>query len=129
MSINLERMTQENLEIIYTKLCIFSYMFKLQSPSKYSLFDAVHLWRHFSTAQNLSILMCFSAAATFCFTSSTLAKCFPLRSLLIRETKKATQRDWVNREGEAWGHASLGQKQLNTERGVGSCACKSSIMK
>ena len=30
-------------EFIYKKLCVCSYMFKLQSSSKYSLFDAVHL--------------------------------------------------------------------------------------
>ena len=28
---------------IYKKLCIYSYMFKLQSPSKSSPFDAIHL--------------------------------------------------------------------------------------
>ena len=32
---------------IYKKLCICSHMFKLQSPSKYSLFDTIHLSRHF----------------------------------------------------------------------------------
>ena len=31
---------------------IYSYTFKLQSPSKYSPFDAIHLSRLFSTAQN-----------------------------------------------------------------------------
>ena len=35
------------------KMCIYSYMFKLQSPSKYSPFDATHLSRcFFSPAQN-----------------------------------------------------------------------------
>ena len=29
------------------KLCIYSYMFKLQSPSKYSPFEAIHLLRFF----------------------------------------------------------------------------------
>ena len=43
----------KKMEFIYKKLCIYSYMFKLQSPSKYSPFDAIHLLRHFfSTAQN-----------------------------------------------------------------------------
>ena len=37
---------------IYLKLCIYSYMFKLHSPSKYSPFDATHPLRLFSTAQN-----------------------------------------------------------------------------
>ena len=39
-------------QFIYKKLCIYSYMFKLQSPSKYSPFDAKHLSRCFFTAQN-----------------------------------------------------------------------------
>ena len=34
-------------EFIYNKLCIYSYMFKLQSLSKYSPFDAIHLLRCF----------------------------------------------------------------------------------
>ena len=33
-------------------MCIYSYRFKPQSPSKYSPFDAIHLLRLFSTAQN-----------------------------------------------------------------------------
>ena len=41
-----------SLEFIYKKLCIYSYMFKLQSPSKYSPFEEIHLSRLFSTAQN-----------------------------------------------------------------------------
>ena len=39
-------------EFIYKKLCIYSNVLKLQSLPKYSPFDAVHLWRHFSTTQN-----------------------------------------------------------------------------
>ena len=35
------------MEFIYKKLCIYSYMFKLQLPSKYSPFDAIHLLRLF----------------------------------------------------------------------------------
>ena len=34
-------------EFIYKKLCIYSYIFKLQSPSKYSPFDAIHLSKCF----------------------------------------------------------------------------------
>ena len=37
----------KNLEFIYKKLCIYSYMFKLQLPSEYSPFDAIYLLRHF----------------------------------------------------------------------------------
>ena len=43
---------QGNPEFIYKKLCIYSYMFKFQSPSKYSSFDAIYLSRYFSTAPN-----------------------------------------------------------------------------
>ena len=35
------------MEFIYKKLCIYTYMFKLQLPSKYSPFDARHLSRCF----------------------------------------------------------------------------------
>ena len=35
------------MQFIYKKLCIYSYTFKLQSPSKYSSFDAIHLLRRF----------------------------------------------------------------------------------
>ena len=59
-------------------------MFKLQSPSKYSTFDAIHLLRCFFHCSkrflNLLIWVPFSASAVFCFTSSTLAKCFPLKT-------------------------------------------------
>ena len=42
----IRRGTQKILEFIYKKLCIYSYMFKLHSPSKCSAFDARHLSRH-----------------------------------------------------------------------------------
>ena len=32
---------------LFKKLCIYSYMFKWQSPSKYLPFDTIHLLRHF----------------------------------------------------------------------------------
>ena len=37
----------KNLEFVYKKLCIYSYMFKFQSPSKYSPFDAIYPLRQF----------------------------------------------------------------------------------
>ena len=79
-------------------------MFKLQSPSKYSPLDAVYLLRCFNCSKqflNLSILMPFSASAVFCFTSSsTSAKCFPLRTFFIKWNKNSHSGwDWVNREG------------------------------
>ena len=34
-------------EFIYRNSCVYSHMFKLQSPSKHSPLDAIHLLRHF----------------------------------------------------------------------------------
>ena len=48
-------------EFIYKTLCIYSYMFKLQSPSKHSPFDAMRLWRRFSAAQNVFELVNLNA--------------------------------------------------------------------
>ena len=68
-------------------LNIYPYMFKLQSPSKYSPFDAIHLSRRLSHCSeqflNSSILMPLSASAVFCFASSTAAQRFPLRKPLV----------------------------------------------
>ena len=37
----------QKTELIYKKLYIYSYMFTLESLSKYSPFDAIYLLRHF----------------------------------------------------------------------------------
>ena len=50
---------------------------------------------------NLSILMLFSASDIFCFTSSTLAKCFPLRTFFIQKTNK--KMSLGARSSEKWG--------------------------
>ena len=100
------------------KLCIYSYRFKLQSPSKYSPLDAIHLSRCFFHCSqqflNLLILRPFSASAIFYFISSTLAKCFPLRIFFFssRETKKVMQWEWnqMNRAGGAWGSSYFWSK-------------------
>ena len=75
--------------------------------------------------------MPFSASAGFCFTSSTTAKGFHLRTFFIRGNKKKCHSgwDWVNREAGQGCHAILGQKLLNIQHGVGRCARKSPIMK
>ena len=53
---------------------------------------------------NSSILIPFSASAVFCFTSTTLAKHFPLRTFFIQGNKKCCSgQDQVNREGEECG--------------------------
>ena len=79
---------------------------------------------------NSSISMPFSASAVFCFTSSTSAKCFPLRKFFIRgKQKKVSQGEikWTGRMGHG-DHAIFGQKLLNTQCGVGRYTCKSPIM-
>ena len=69
-------------EFIYEKLCIYSYMFKILSPSKYSPFDAIQLMRCFSHCSkqflNSLILMPFSVSAVFCFS-------FPFEDFLQSE--------------------------------------------
>ena len=55
---------------IYKKFCVYSYTFKLQSPSKYSPFHAIHLSGHFFFHRleqflNTLTLMPFSASAFF----------------------------------------------------------------
>ena len=127
----------QKTEFIYKKLCIYSYMFKLQSPSKYSPFDAIYLSRPFfhcwKQCLNSLILMPFSVSAIFCFTSSTSAKCLPLRTFCIqgnKQTKKVAQGKirWIGRLGLET-HAGFSQKLLNTQHSVGRCARKSPIMK
>ena len=121
--------TQKTPGIHLLKMCIYSYMFKLQSPSKYSPFDAVHLMRHFFHCSkqflNMLILMPFSAFATFCFTSFMSAKHFPSCTFLIQGNKWTKEviggeRGWIGRVGYG-GHAILGQKLLNTQCGMGRC--------
>ena len=55
-------------------------MFKLQSPSKYSPFDAIHLFETFfpllKQFLNLSILIPFSASAVFLFCFFHISKMF-----------------------------------------------------
>ena len=85
---------------------------------------ALHLMQYsyrgvFATAQrqflNSSILMPFSASAIFlfvCFTSSILAKCFPLRTFLFQGNKKKVvwgEYGWIGRVGHA-GHAVFVKK-------------------
>ena len=110
-------------------------MFKLQLPSKYSHFDAIYLPRCFFHCSiqflNLSILTPFSASAILCFTSSTSAKHFPLRSFLIQGNKKKViwgEIRWIGRVGHR-GHDIFGQTLLNTQHSVGRGARKSPIMK
>ena len=91
-------------------------MFKLQSPSKYSPFDATHLSSHFLHGSkqflNLSIFSLLVFLAFFCFTVSTSAKCFFLRTFFIRGNKKSCPGwDWVIRRMGHRHDAIFGQTQ------------------
>ena len=104
-------------------------MFKLQLPSQFSPFDAIHLSRHFLHCSkqflNLSILMPFATSAIFCFTSFTSAQCFPLRTFFTRENKRSCSgQGQVNREGGVPGSCWFGSNcwMLSVDR-------KSSTMK
>ena len=112
-------------------------MFKLQSPSKYSPLDAIHLIEIFFHCSqqflNSSILMSFSASAIFCFTSSTSAKHFPLRTFFIPGNK---QKNKVTRGGIRWtlmppegGTQQSGHFLSKTAEHSAWCAHKSPLMK
>ena len=108
-------------------------MFKLKSSSKNSPFDTIHLLRYFFHCSkqflNSFIFIPFSASAIFCFTTSTLAKWFPLKTSFIQGNKKSHWGwDWMNRSEGNWCHAVFGQKLLNTQSGVGRWAHKSPEM-
>ena len=116
------RRTPQISEFIYKKLCIYSHMFKSQSPSKYSPFDAIHLWRHFSHSSkqflNSSIFMPCSASVIFSplphWHNVSLWGLFSLG----KQTKKVAQGEIGSRgRGRHSGHAVLGQKLLNTQHG------------
>ena len=89
----------QNPEFIYKTLCIYSYMFKLQSSPKSPPFDAIQRTFFHCSKQflNSSILMPFGASVVFHFPSSTMAKCFPLRNffsskILGKQTKVSRPR-------------------------------------
>ena len=122
-------------EFIYKKWYIHSYMFELQSPSKHSPFDAMYLSRCYCHCSkqfsNSLILISLSASAIFCFTYSTLAKCFPEDLFFnLGNKKKVTCGEirWIGKV-EHGGHAVFGQKLLNTQHAVSRCTHKSPIMK
>ena len=89
-------------------------MFKLQSPSKYSPFDAIHILRLFPLLKTVFELVDFdaySAVAIFYFTFSTSTKHSHLRTFSFGETKKNwSGQDWMNREGGAWGSGCFWSK-------------------
>ena len=102
--IKIQRKTQKT-EFIYKKWCIYFYMFKLQSPSKFSPFDAMHLLRLFfhclKQFLNLSILMPFSTCAIF-FHLFYIGKTFSFVDTfhLGKQTKKMSLRVRSSEYGE-----------------------------
>ena len=126
---------KKTLEFIYKKLCAYSYMFKLQSPSMYSPFDATHLWDVFSTAQNsfwTHQFWCLLVLLTFFVSPLPLGKTFPFKDFFHlgkhKKDKKVTwvKIQWIGRVGHG-GRAIFGQKLLNTQHGVGRWARKSPL--
>ena len=128
--------TPPNLELFIKKLCVYSYLFKLQSPSKYSPFDAIQLLRLFFYCSkqflNSLILMPFGASAFFFVPPLPHWQNVSLWGLFHpgKQKEKVTWGEsvWIGRVGHR-GHAVFGQKLLNTQCGVGRCARKSPIMK
>ena len=80
------------------------------------------------------ILVPFSASVMLCFTFSTSAKYFPLRTFFIQGNKRKQTKvawgetGWIVRVGHG-GRAVFGQKLLNTQHGVVRCTRKSPVMK
>ena len=111
----------------FIKKCVFiySYMFKLQSPSKYS-FDAIHLLRHFLHCSkqflNSSVFMPFFVSKLF-----HISKTFPFEDFFHPGGKKNLTEGkirWLGRVGHE-DHAIFGQKLPNTQCSVGRCTHKS----
>ena len=109
-------------------------MLKLQSPSKYSPFDAIHLSRCFFHCSkqflNLLTLMPFSASAIF-VPSLPCWQNFPFEDIFHAQKHKKVapgEVGWIGRV-EHRPCAVFGQKLLNTQHSMGRCAHKSPIMK
>ena len=124
------------------KIVYYPYMFKLQSPSKYSPFDAIHLLRLFPTAQN-SFWTCWfwCLLVLLLFFVSPLPhqqKYFPLRTFFIQGNIKKLIRERSGKLG-GWGTGSCHFWSKTAEYlmqfyilGVlvnTWCSCKSPIMK
>ena len=105
-------------EFIYKRLYTYSYMFKLQSPSKYSPFDAIYLLRCFFHCSkqflNSLILTPFSASAIFLlllFPIFRIGKMFPFEDFFyLGKQNKSLGWDRMNREGAVWGSCCFWSK-------------------
>ena len=94
---------QNTPEFMYKKLCVYSYMFKLHSPSKYSPFDAVHLLRHFFHCSKQFWTRWFDAFQFFCcflFRLFHISKTFPFEDFFHGGGKVAWgEIKWTGRVG------------------------------
>ena len=93
-------------EFIYKKLCTYSYMFKLQSHSKYSQFDMIHLSRHFvhCSKQFLNLLILIPYSGVFgqklLNTQHGVGKCIPKSPFLQWiNTWKSLQKNSLKSQG------------------------------
>ena len=107
-------------------------MFKFQSLSNYSPFEAIHLLRLFFTAQkflNSSILMPFSASTIFVSPLPHQQNVSLWGLFSTAETKEKIAWGkimWIGRVGHR-GQAIFGQKLLNTQSSAGRCVHESPI--
>ena len=105
-------------------MCIYSHMFKLQSLSKYSPFDAIHLLRfffHCSKQVLNSLIWCLLVFLPFLALHLPHQQNVSLWGLILsRETKKCCLgQDQVNGELGTWGLGRFCQKLRNTQPSVG----------
>ena len=119
---------------LFIRNCVDSYMCKLQSPLKFSPFDAIHLLkRFFSNAQNsfwTRWFWCFLVLLTFfcLFHLFHICKMFPFEDFFHRGNNKM----WKVSMGEIRWTGRVGHTLvlvMNTQRGAGRCARKSPTMK
>ena len=116
-------------QYVYKNLCIYPYLFKLQSLSKYSQFNAMHLFRlFFPMLKTVFELIDFDTFLCFChffsFISSTSAKWFSLGAFLSTQRKIG----WIGKVKHGV-HGDFVQKLVNIQHGVGRGTHQSPIMK
>ena len=115
-------------------MCAYFYMFKFQSPSKYSPFDVIHILRcffHCSKQFWTCWFWCLLVLLPFLFHLFHISKMFPFEDFISSEKQKKVTQDkigWIGRVKHR-GLAVFGQKRLNTQFSMGRCTCKSPIVK
>ena len=93
------------VEFIYKKLCILTYLNFSHLQNTLYLVQSTYRDVFFHCSKqflNSLILMLFNASAIFCFTSSTMTKHFPLRTLFIQRNKKKSLKMRSGDQG-GWG--------------------------